>query len=94
MVCLKDYIVSSVAITSDIWSGKAKEYYLSVVTHFINADWQLEKRVLSLRLIDVSHNAENIVERVASVLAGYGILNKVFSVTLDNASANKMLWIN
>jgi len=89
MVCLKDNVVSSVAITSDIWSGKAKEDYLSVVAHFINADWQLEKRVLGLRLIDVSHNAENIAERVASVLAEYGILNKVFSVTLDNASANK-----
>ena len=89
MVCLKDNAVSSVAITSDIWSGKAKEDYLSVVAHFINADWQLEKMVLGLRLIDVSHNAENIAERVASVLAEYGILNKVFSVTLDNASANK-----
>jgi len=89
MVCLKDNDVSSVAITSDIWSGKAKENYLSVMAHFINADWQLEKRVLGLRLIDVSHNAENIAERVAFVLAEYGILNKVFSVTLDNASTNK-----
>jgi len=89
MVYLKDNAVLSIAITSDIWSGKAKEDYLSVVAHFINADWQLEKRVLGLRLIDVSHNAENIAERVASVLAEYGILNKVFSVTLDNASANK-----
>ena len=69
MVCLKDNVISSAAITSDIWSGKAKEDYLSVVAHFINADWQLEKRVLGLRLIDVSHNAENIAEHVASVLA-------------------------
>jgi hypothetical protein len=59
------------------------------VAHFINADWQLEKRVLGLRLIDVSHNADNIAKRVKSVFAEYGILNKVFSVTLDNASANK-----
>jgi hypothetical protein len=59
------------------------------VAHFINADWQLEKRVLDLRLIDASHNADNIVEPVKSIFAEYGILNKVFSVTLDNASANK-----
>ena len=45
--------------------------------------------MLGLRLIDVSHNADNIAERVKSVLAEYGILNSVFSVTLDNASANK-----
>jgi len=85
---LKSNAISSVAITSDIWSGNAKEDYLSVVGHYINADWQLEKRVLGLRLIDASHNADNIAERVSNVLNDYGILKKVFSVTLDNASAN------
>lgn len=41
---------SSIALTSDIWSGHAKEDYLSVVAHFVSSDWQLEKRVLGLRL--------------------------------------------
>jgi hypothetical protein len=36
--------VSSVALTSDMWSGNAKEDYLSVVAYFVNSDWQLEKR--------------------------------------------------
>ena len=89
IACLQDNAVSSVAVTSDIWSGKAKEDYISVVAHFINSDWHLQKRVLGLRLIDVSHNADNIAERIKAVLTEYGILNKVFSVTLDNASANK-----
>jgi hypothetical protein len=34
---------SSVAITSDIWNGNAKNGYLSVVAHFVNFDWELEK---------------------------------------------------
>jgi hypothetical protein len=84
----KSNAITSVVVTSDIWSGNAKKDYLSVVGHYINADWQLEKRVLGLRLIDVSHNAENIVERVGNVLNDYGMLRKVFSVTLDNAYAN------
>jgi hypothetical protein len=29
---------SSVALTSDIWSGNAKEDYISVVAHYVNAD--------------------------------------------------------
>jgi len=29
---------SSVAFTSDIWSGNAKEDYLSVVAHFVSSD--------------------------------------------------------
>jgi hypothetical protein len=76
IACLQDNVVSSVAVTSDIWSGKAKEDYLSVVAHFINADWQLDKRVLGLRLIDVSRNADNIAERVKYVLAEYGVLTR------------------
>ena len=67
-------------LTSDLWSGKAKEDYLSVVAHYINPDWQLAKRVLGLVLIDYSHNGENIANRVASVLADYGVLDKVFAV--------------
>jgi hypothetical protein len=63
--------VSSVALTSDIWSGNAKEDYLSVVAHYVNVDWQLEKRVIGLRLIDVSHNAKNIAGHITSVLADF-----------------------
>jgi hypothetical protein len=32
---------SCVCLTSDIWSGNAKEDYLSVVVHFVTADWEL-----------------------------------------------------
>jgi hypothetical protein len=35
--CLKNSI-SCVALTSNIWSGNAKEDYISVVAHFVNED--------------------------------------------------------
>jgi hypothetical protein len=43
--------------------------------------------VLDLVLVDVSHNRQKIADRVAGVLADYGLTNK-FSITLDNASTN------
>jgi hypothetical protein len=60
--------VSSVAITSDIWCGKAKEDYISVVAHFVNSDWGLEKRLLGLRPIEVAHTGRNIADKVAMVV--------------------------
>jgi hypothetical protein len=36
--------VSLVPLTSNIWSGKAKEDYLSIVAHFVNSNWDLEKK--------------------------------------------------
>ena len=80
--------VSSISLTSDIWSGNAKEDYLSVVAHYVNPDWHLEKRVIGFRLIDESHSGDNIVERISAVLDEYGLTAKVFSVTLDSASSN------
>lgn len=43
--------ISCVAITFDIWCGNDKEYYLCVVAHYFNSDWQLEKRVICLWLL-------------------------------------------
>ncbi|WVZ83805.1 LOW QUALITY PROTEIN: hypothetical protein U9M48_030905 [Paspalum notatum var. saurae] len=80
--------VSCVALTSDIWFGNAKKDYLSVVAHFVNSDWELEKRILAMRLIDCSHSGSNIAERISTVLGEYGLTDKVFSITLDNASSN------
>jgi hypothetical protein len=30
--------ISSVALTSDIWSGNAEDY---ISVHYVNADWEL-----------------------------------------------------
>ena len=38
------FAASSIALTSDIWSGNAKEDYISVVAHFVSADWELQKK--------------------------------------------------
>jgi hypothetical protein len=79
---------SYVCLTSDIWSGNTKEDYLSVVFHFVTYDWELEKWIVGMRLIDCSHIGVNISERILQVLSEYGMISKVFSITLDNASAN------
>ena len=90
VICLNSMLsaASSVALTSDIWSSNAKEDYISVVAHFVSADWELQKKVIGLRLIEVKHTGENIAERVACVVEEFGLIDKVFSVTLDNASSN------
>ena len=54
----------------------------------MSADWELQKTVIGLRLIEVKHTGENIVERVACVVEKFGLIDKVFSITLDNASSN------
>ena len=80
--------VSSVCLTSDIWSGNSKEDYITVVAHYITNDWELKKSVVGFKLIEVTHSGINIAEVISSVLRGWGLIDKVFDVSLDNASAN------
>jgi hypothetical protein len=44
--------------------------------------------VLGPMLIDVSHNGQNIIDRVDDVLVDYDLTVKVFVIALDNASSN------
>ena len=50
--------------------------------------WELQKKVIGLRLIEVKHSGENIAERITAVVEKFGLIDKIFSVTLDNASSN------
>jgi hypothetical protein len=78
-------VASSVVLTLDMWYGNAKEDDNSIVSHCVNANWELQKRVIGLiRLIEVKH----IVERIVVVVKEYRLIYKIFSVTLDNAFSN------
>jgi hypothetical protein len=39
-----------------------------------------------MRLINVSHSGANIADHIKTVIVEFGLIDKVFSITLDNAS--------
>ena len=46
----------------------------------MSADWELQKMVSGMRLIEVKHTGENIAEKIACVVEEFGLIDKVFSV--------------
>ena len=40
----------------------------------MNVDWELQKKVIGLRLIEVKHSSENITERVPAVVEEFGLI--------------------
>ena len=78
----------SVALTADIWSGRAKQDYICVTSHYFDNECKLNKSLLGFRLMDVDHSGEQIYNKIVEVLEDYDIVNKVISLTLDNASSN------
>lgn len=81
---LKD--VDHVSLTSDCWSSRALESYITVTCHFIY-DNELKNVVLSCSKID-SHTTENMANVVSEILLKFEIdKEKVVSLTTDNANA-------
>ncbi|XP_019155896.1 PREDICTED: zinc finger BED domain-containing protein RICESLEEPER 1-like [Ipomoea nil] len=81
--------VSKVSITTDMWKSSHQVVEYMVVTgHFVDASWNLQKRVLNFVKVPPPRRGTDIANAIFKCLRGWGIENKIFSVTVDNASYN------
>ena len=78
----------NVAFTSDVWSGRAKENYISAVIHYIYNDKVLNKRIIGFRLLDVRHIGVNIAQCIINMLEDFTLQICVIAFTMDNPSFN------
>ena len=76
------------SVTSDIWTSCKDDPNACVTSHYIDSNWELHKKVLGFLLICHPHDVPNIYECITSVFKEYDIVNKIFSITFDNASNN------
>lgn len=79
----------NVSICSDIWSDHWQTHsYMGITCHWVDENYVLQKRILAYRCFDESHNAENICRLIQQILQEYRLVNRIFSISFDNASAN------
>jgi hypothetical protein len=83
-----------ISLTSDLWTSLKTDGYICLTAHFIDKNWVLSKRVLSFSFMPPPHNGASLAEKICSLLEEWGIDKKVFSITLDNASANDLCVVN
>ncbi|RYR09074.1 hypothetical protein Ahy_B05g077134 [Arachis hypogaea] len=67
-----------VCITVDNWSSCQNMAYMCLTVHFIDVDWKLQKRILNFCQV-TGHTGEIMAQNK---------LNKILSLTVDNASSN------
>ncbi|KAL1179479.1 hypothetical protein V6Z11_A03G162800 [Gossypium hirsutum] len=77
---------SRVYLTTDTWTSLQRVNYLCITAHFIDNDWKLNKKILNFCPIS-SHKGESIGMVIEKCLLNWGI-DKLFTVTVDNASSN------
>ena len=77
-----------ICLTSDLWTASTSEGYICLTAHFVDEKWTLNSKILSFCYMPPPHSGFELSKKVFEFLKEWGIDKKVFSLTLDNASAN------
>ena len=62
--------------------------YVCLTVHFIDKDWNLQKYILNFSYVPPPHMGFTLSKKLYGFISDWGLAEKVFSVTLDNVSAN------
>ncbi|TVU02980.1 hypothetical protein EJB05_51526, partial [Eragrostis curvula] len=79
---------SRVSLTADTWTSKGNTGYMCITGHYIDDNWNVQKKIIRFCFIKTPHDAANMFSVMLKSLRYYGIEDKLFSITLDNAQAN------
>lgn len=78
---------SSVALTTDGWTSRATESYVTVTAHYITAEWEMRSPVLQTRPLYESHTGTNLAQVLTAAVEEWKLErpNRSIPVTTDNA---------
>ncbi|KAJ1128413.1 hypothetical protein NDU88_006792 [Pleurodeles waltl] len=77
--------VAQVAFTTYRWTAPTAESYMTVICHYIE-NWELRSAVLHTENIALQHAAENIAEKLHSVVERWSLTGRVLACLHDNTS--------
>lgn len=78
----------SVCLTTDTWTSCQNINYMVITAHFIDGGWNMHKRVLNFCVIP-NHSGNSIGKILETCMMEWN-LDKVLTISVDNASANKV----
>nr|GMC95548.1 zinc finger BED domain-containing protein RICESLEEPER 2-like [Ipomoea batatas] len=79
--------INKISLTTNIWKSKVQKVsYMCVTGHFVDSNWQLQKRVLSF--MPLPPPGVDIIDGVMKSKKDWGIEHKIFTISVDNASNN------
>ncbi|KAI5741652.1 hypothetical protein M8J76_015804 [Diaphorina citri] len=77
---------SSVALTTDCWSSRSQQSYITVTAHFIDSTWHTKTVTLSTHEISHRHTADNLATEVQKTEEEWDLITKTTAVVTDNAA--------
>ncbi|XP_031262368.1 zinc finger BED domain-containing protein RICESLEEPER 2-like [Pistacia vera] len=81
--------VTKTSLTTDLWNlGNQKMEYMVLTGHWIDSTWRLNRRILNFVRLPPPRTGIAIADGIFKCLIGWGIENKVYTISVDNALSN------
>jgi hypothetical protein len=81
-------VSSRFSATMDMWTSCQNLGYMCITVHWIDDDWQMQKRIVKFMHVKGNHSGKKLGNEFCKSLMHWNLEKKVFSLTLDNASSN------
>lgn len=94
-----DDAACSFAFTSDMWTSRANDSYISLTCHFLTPDFTMKRYVLNVRHFPEKHTGNNIAGALNALCEEWGIPTEKYKlyIVTDNgrnirAAVKKLKW--
>ncbi|XP_013610927.1 PREDICTED: zinc finger BED domain-containing protein RICESLEEPER 3-like [Brassica oleracea var. oleracea] len=77
-----------ISFTTDLWRVITVEGYLCLTAHYLDANGKLHAKIVEFCAFPPPHTGASIAMKLMEILKEWGLEKKVFTVTVDNATAN------
>ncbi|KAI5428801.1 hypothetical protein KIW84_033707 [Lathyrus oleraceus] len=84
-------IPSRISLTSGMWTVCTSEGYICLTAHYVDSNWNLKSKIINFCHMPPPHTGYEMSKKILEFLSNWGIEKKIFSLTLDNASANDVM---
>jgi hypothetical protein len=76
--------------TMDMWTSCQNKGYMCVTIHWIDDSWSMQQRIISFFNVKGRHTGAKLSETFTELMVKWYIENRLFALTLDNASSNEV----
>jgi Protein of unknown function (DUF 659) len=78
--------VTTIHLTTDLWTAKSRHGYLGVTATWLSSDFKFREALLSCNHLDYPHTGEVISEELFRIIREWRLENVVFTVATDNGA--------
>ena len=84
----KDNNGTKFSFTTDIWSSRANDSYISLTCHFVDANFVRNNLMLNVSLFNTDHTADNIAAKIQEMIQLWGLSDDDFYMIMRDNAAN------